>query len=147
MYHPEVLKLVSQASPVSSTHANASKGSSAIKVKESFSKIGRGEGAMLPYRIMEPYFQALMRLLPQDTITLSSLFGLLETSDTYRPMFSLTYSTLCVDGKYIAMNEKVTAVFKNDTSVKIGSATVCVVFVTLFNSDRSIHPIPRKSKP
>jgi hypothetical protein len=146
---PGQLELVSQVTPTTSTHAKATKaGSGASKVKESTAKIGRLESSMLPYRIMEPYFNALMRLLHLDetpAISLLSLFGLLEKSDTYRPMFSLDYSTLCLDSKYIAMNAKVVKLLKNNQEVENALYKVCFV-TALFNMDRSSHRTHLKSK-
>ena len=127
---PGQLELVSQAIPVSSTRAKVTAGGGASKVRKSIAKIGRLESSMLPYRIMEPYFNALMRLLRLDgnhDVGLLSLFGLLEKSDTYRPMFSLDYSSLRLEPKYGAMNEKVVKLLKNNQAVEIALSKVCFV--------------------
>jgi hypothetical protein len=57
------------------------------------------------------------------------LFDVLERSDTYRPMFSLKYSTLSLQENYLSMTDKVVRIFKNDKTVNFGLSMVCFIFL------------------
>jgi hypothetical protein len=129
-YHPAwcvrkcagLLELVSGIAPATSTRPKTTKdGKGRLKNGPS---IGRKEEVKLVYKLLEPYFVALKGLIGNEEVNIGDLFDILESSETYRPMFTLVYSSLVTDPAYTSLTVDIVAMTKNAKSVAIAKAKV-----------------------
>jgi hypothetical protein len=86
--------------------------------------IGREEEVKLVYKMIEPYFVALKVLTENEELNIGVLFEILESSDTYRPMFTLVYSSLVKDPAFTSLKADIVALTKNAKSVAIAKGKV-----------------------
>lgn len=114
-----LLDRVSRPAPLTSTQPKIAKEGS----KKNDTSIGRKDELFLPYKLAEAYLDALIRLSKSET-TKEILFGILESSDTYRPMFALKYANIILDQAYIALSPFVVYMAKNTRSVAYGKNKV-----------------------
>jgi hypothetical protein len=129
-YHParnnrklkKLLDMISGLTPIRNTHPSSSKAGGSKRGKGTTS-ISRREESMLAYKLLEPYFEALIALTGCN-VSLDVLFGILEASDTYRPMFSLQYATLRREERYKSMSLDVQVLINNPVSVAIAKSKV-----------------------
>jgi hypothetical protein len=123
LYHPVwnvvkmsgLLQLVSGSFPITSTRTY-SKASNEF-VFTSSSSLGRKEEILLPYKLLEPYFQSLSVLIGDGERDIDDFYSILETSDTYRQMFALKYSVLRSSPLYKTLSTSIVFLAKNDKPV------------------------------
>jgi hypothetical protein len=129
-YHPAwcvrkctgLLELVSGVAPATSTRPKTTKDGKG-RVKNAPSN-GRKEEVKLVYKMIEPYFVALKGLTENKELNIGVLFEILESSDTYRPMFMLVYSSLVKDPAFTSLTADIVALTKNAKSVAIAKGKV-----------------------
>ena len=115
----DLLKRVSMPAPLANTRPKIAKEGK----KKNDASIGRKEELLLAYKLAEPYFDALIKLTESET-TKTILFGILESSDTYRPMFALKYANIILDQAYISLSPFIVSMAMNASSVAKGKNKV-----------------------
>jgi hypothetical protein len=129
-YHPafnlrkftDLVKMISSENPFAKTSCKTTND----KVFTSLTSLGRVEERMLVYATYEPYFRSLIYLTGMKITSLAPFFKALESSERFRILFSLDYSVLCEDPRYLSITPDISRMSGNKTSVRYSKAKVCL---------------------